>query len=341
MWDAFRKPIDDAFQRKTAEREKTAAALGEYDRMVLDASKAVEAATASGDVQKIHAAAKALEAIVRGQVPVPAAAAPSVEAALADVNAAPVSKENEAEAKVAPEQAATETIAEAAPAEAVAEAAATEFAESSEPASEPAEPAPAPKPAPKPVIARRGDDRPGMKKAEPVAAGRGGKFGDRNARPAFEERGPRLGDAAFRAQRDAFDAANNALKKLAMQAHGEVLTNLLTAWEKRDPEQLPSAQDLGKAVPTAVRNRWVQAVSTPSGKDASEALLRLEIAAELPTPAEHISARRMLQLQLLTKRNAPAPAETWGEDAAQVLAADFDPANARRVQNVLKALLKR
>lgn len=387
MWDAFRKPIDDAFQRKTAEREKAAAALGEYDRMVLDASKAVEAATASGDVQKIHAAAKALEAIVRGQVPVPAPApaaapaAPSVEAALADANAAPVVKENDAAASADVGQAATETIAEAAPTDAVAEAAATEFAEASEPASAPAEPAPAPKPAPKPVIARRGDDRPGMKKAEPVAPGRGGKFGDRkdarpgskpggprqstdnkfepyregrddrgprgadrgerNARPAFEERGPRLGDAAFRAQREAFEAANNALKKLAMQAHGEVLTHLLTAWEKRDPAQLPSAQDLGKAVPTAVRNRWVQAVSTPSGKDASEALLRLEIAAELPTPAEHISARRMLQLQLLTKRNAPAPAETWGEDAAQVLAADFDPANARRVQNVLKALLKR
>ena len=49
----------------------------------------------------------------------------------------------------------------------------------------------------------------------------------------------------------------------------------------------------------------------------------------------------MLQLQLLTKRNAPAPAETWGEDTAQVLAADFDAGNARRVQNVLKALLKR
>ena len=381
MWDAFRKPIDDAFQRKTAEREKSAAALGEYDRMVLEASKAVEAATASGDVQKIHAAAKALEAIVRGQVPVPAPAVPSVEAALADANAVPVSKENEAVAQTDTEHAATETIAKATPTDAVEEAAATEFAESSEPASEPAEPAPAPKPAPKPVIARRGDDRPGMKKAEPVAAGRGGKFGDRkdarpgskpggprqstdnkfepyresrddrgprgadrgdrNARPAFEERGPRLGDAAFRAQREAFEAANNALKKLAMQAHGEVLTHLLTAWEKRDPAQLPSAQDLGKAVPAAVRNRWVQAVSTPSGKDASEALLRLEIAAELPTPAEHISERRMLQLQLLTKRNAPAPAETWGEDAAQVLAADFDPAKARRVQNVLKALLKR
>ncbi|AYQ30112.1 DUF349 domain-containing protein [Polaromonas sp. SP1] len=385
MWDAFRKPIDDAFQRKTAEREKAAAALGEYDRMVLEASKAVEAATASGDVQKIHAAAKALEAIVRGQVPVPAPAAapaaPSVEAALADANAAPVSKENEAAASADTGQSATETIADATPADAAADAAAAEFAEASEPASAPAEPAPAPKPAPKPVIARRGDDRPGMKKAEPVAPGRGGKFGDRkdarpgskpggarqstdnkfepyregrddrgprgadrgdrNARPAFEERGPRLGDAAFRAQREAFEAANNALKKLAMQAHGEVLTNLLTAWEKRDPAQLPSAQDLGKVVSPAVRNRWVQAVGTPSGKDASEALLRLEIAAELPTPAEHISERRMLQLQLLTKRNAPAPAETWGEDAAQVLAADFDPAKARRVQNVLKALLKR
>jgi hypothetical protein len=386
MWDAFRKPIDDAFQRKTAEREKAAAALGEYDRMVLEASKAVEAATASGDAQKIHAAAKALEAIVRGQVPVaaapaaapaPAAAAtPSVEAALAASESAPVAPAGEA-AEATPE----------APAEPAAEAeaaAAAEFAEAGEPASAPAEPPPAPKPAPKPVVARRGDDRPGMKKAEPAAAGRGGKFGDRkdarpggkpagprqstdnkfepyrpdrdsrdarlgrdargprgSDRPAFEERGPRLGDAAFRAQREAFEAANQALKKLAMQAHGEVLTHLLTAWEKRDPAQLPSAQELGKAVPPAVRSRWVQAVSTPSGKDASEALLRLEIAADLPTPAEHISARRMLQLQLLTKRNAPAPTETWGEDTARVLAADFDAGNARRVQNVLKALLKR
>jgi ATP-dependent RNA helicase SUPV3L1/SUV3 len=393
MWDAFRKPIDDAFQRKTAEREKAVAALGEYDRMVLDASKAVEAATASGDVQKIHAAAKALEAIVRGQVPVaapvaaataapaatPAESTPSVEATLAAAGGEPVAQAGET-AEAAPE-ATVEPVAEA---EA---AAAAGFAEAAEPATAPAEPPPAPRPAPKPIVARRGDDRPGMKKAEPVSAGRGGKFGDRkdarpgskpggprqstdnkfepyrpdrdsrdsrdarpgrddrgprgNDRPAFEERGPRLGDAAFRAQREAFEAANQALKKLAMQAHGEVLTHLLTAWEKRDPAQLPSAQDLGKAVPPAVRSRWVQAVSTPSGKDASEALLRLEIAAELPTPAEHISARRMLQLQLLTKRNAPAPAETWGEDTAQVLAADFDAGNARRVQNVLKALLKR
>ena len=225
----------------------------------------------------------------------------------------------------------------------------------------------------------RGDDRPGMRKAEPATAGRGGKFGDRkdsrsgpggkpggprqstdnkfepyraeredrprfsdrNERPAFEERGPRLGDAAFRAQREAFEAANMALKKLSMQAHGEVLTNLLSAWEKRDASLVPTVQDLDKTITPAVRNNWVQAVTTPSGKDASEALLRLEMAAEVPTPAEHISARRMLQLQLLTKRNAPAPVETWGEDAAKVLAGEFDAANARRVQHVLKVLLKR
>lgn len=374
MWDAFRKPIDDAFQRKTAEREKAAAALGEYDRMVLEASKAVEAATASGDAQKIHAAAKALEAIVRGQVPVAAAAAPAAAAPAPEATTPSV----EATLAAVGSEPAAQAAEPAADAEA---AAAAEFAEAGEPASAPAEPPPAPKPAPKPIVARRGDDRPGMKKADPVAAGRGGKFGDRkdarpggkpggprqgtdnkfepyrpdrdarpgrdergprgSERPAFEERGPRLGDAAFRAQREAFEAANQALKKLAVQAHGEVLTHLLSAWEKRDPAQLPSAQELGKAVPPAVRNRWVQAVGTPSGKDASEALLRLEIAADLPTPAEHISARRMLQLQLLTKRNAPAPAETWGEDTAQVLAADFDAGNARRVQNVLKTLLKR
>jgi hypothetical protein len=167
------------------------------------------------------------------------------------------------------------------------------------------------------------------------------RFSDRSERPAFEERGPRLGDAAFRAQREAFEAANMALKKLQMHAHGEVLTNLLSAWEKRDASLVPTVQDLNKTITPAVRSQWVQAVTTPSGKDAAESLLRLEMAADVPTPAEHISARRMLQLQLLTKRNAAAPVETWADDAAKVLAADFDASQARRVQNVLKVLLKR
>ena len=381
LWDAFRKPIDDAFQRKSAEREKAAGALGEFDRMVLEASKAVAQATASGDAQKIHAAAKALEAVVRGQVPVAPAAAP-VSATVASVEAAPElapSAADQAAAPVAQADSATEAVSETAPEAAAAseevapraEVVAEESAAEAEPA-----PAPAPaKPAPKPVVAMRGDDRPGMRKAEPAPAGRGGKFGDRkdarpgskpdarprtgmenkfeprrderperggrSERPAFEERGPRLGDAAFRAQREAFEIANLALKKLHEQAHGEVLTHMLSAWEKRDPAQLPSAQDLGKPVPAATRTRWAQALSAPAKGDSAEALLRLEIATELPTPAEHISARRMLQLQLLTRRNAPAPHETTADDMAQVFGSAFDAAQSRRVQNILKALLKR
>ena len=374
LWDAFRKPIDDAFQRKTVEREKAASALGEFDRMVVDAAKAVELATASGDAQQIHAAAKALEAIVRGQVPV---------AAVLESNQPLHLEESGLDAT---EIIANDVLAVEPAPEAVAETAAEStdvMVPEAQPADEtPAEPLPVPKPAAKPVVAMRGDDRPGMRKAEVAPAGRGGKFGDRKdtrsgpggkpggprqstdnkfepyrperegredrprfadreQRPAFEERGPGLGDAAFRAQREAFEAANMALQKLHVQAHGEVLTNVIAAWEKRDAALLPSAQDLGKVLTPAVLGTWAKAVVTPSGKDAAESLLRLEMAAEVPTPAEHISARRMMQLQLLTKRNAPAPLDTWGEDTAKVLAADFDAANARRVQTVLKVLLKR
>lgn len=380
MWDAFRKPIDDAFQRKTLEREKAASALGEFDRMVVEAAKAVEAATASGDAQQIHAAAKALEAIVSGKVPVAAPAPASGEKAPETAENTDNSVSNEAQTQEIPAQAAPETVADDT---------VSPVAENAEPAAETTQAAPEaapaaaapPKPA-KPIVAMRGDDRPGARRTEPAPAGRGGKFGDRKdsgkpggkpgskpggprqstdnkfepyrperedrprfadreQRPAFEERGPRLGDAAFRAQREAFEAANQALKKLHVQAHGEVLTNVITAWEKRDAALLPTAQDLGKVVSPAVLGAWAKAVATPSGKDAAESLLRLEMAAEVPTPAEHISARRMLQLTLLTKRNAATPQESWAEDTAKVLAADFDAANARRVQTVLKVLLKR
>ena len=387
LWDAFRKPIDDAFQRKTVEREKAAASLGEFDRMVVDAAKALEAANVTGDAQKIHAAAKALEALVRGQVPTTAATSEPLvsepiqtkgqqdEAQDAIQNIADPALSASADAQPVAE-AVPEIISELAPGEQPELAAVIEAEKAAEPHAK-AELAPAPKPVAKPVVAMRGDDRPGMRKAEAAPAGRGGKFGDRkearpggkpsgprsstdnkfepyrpdresrdnrdsrSERPAFEERGPRLGDAAFRAQREAFESANMALKKLSMQAHGEVLTHILSAWEQRDPAQMPSVQDLGKQISPTVLSSWTKAVGTPSGKDASEALLRLEMAAEVPTPAEHISARRMMQLQLLTKRNAPAPQETWGEDAAKVLSGNFEAANARRVQTVLKVLLKR
>ena len=345
LWDAFRKPIDEAFNRKSADREKAVTELSARDRVVLEASKALEAANASGDVQQIRSAMQALEAALHGQ----AQAAQAVESAQS--NEPNQLQANNPAAIDAPENVAPDA--------------------SSEGSEEAPAPVPvAPKPAARPVVAVRGDDRPGMKKDAPAAPGRGGRpgdrrdgrgdrdagrgpradghFGDRNDRggrfgdrPAYEDRGPRLGDTAFRAQRDAMEHAQLALKKLAAQAHGEALTQLLTAWEKRDAALLPSTQELGGRVTGAVRGAWAQALSTPAAGDAAEALLRLEMAAEAPTPAEHIDARRFLQLQLLTRRNDPAPAQTWGQDAARVLASANDPASARRLQNVLKTLLRK
>ncbi len=352
LWDAFRKPIDDAFNRKGEDRDRAAAALSERDRAVLDASKALEAANATGDAQKIRAAMAALDAALRGQ------AQAAAEVASQD-KAAKEHKQAMADAALAAtDEAAGDRAGETA-------TDGTQAGAAQEPA-EAAAPAPAPKPAPKPVVAMRGDDRPGMKKAEPAQAGRGGKFGDRRGAPGGgrggmdnkfeprrddrggrfgdraerEDRGPRLGDVAFRAQRDALEHAQLALKKLAAQAHGEALTQLLTAWEQRAADQVPAQQELGRAVAAGVRGAWVQALGAAPAGDASEALLRLEMAAEVPTPAEHINARRALQLQLLTRRNDPAPAQTWGQDAAKVLASAHDPQAARRLQNVLKALLR-
>jgi hypothetical protein len=184
----------------------------------------------------------------------------------------------------------------------------------------------------------RRDDRGAPRDARGDGRFGGGRFGDR---PAMEDRGPRLGDVAFRAQREALEHAQSTLKKLAAQAHGEALTQLMTAWEQRSADQVPSQQELGKAVAPAVRTSWVQAIGAAPSGDAAEAMLRLEIAGEAPTPAEHINARRQLQLQLLTRRNDPSPAQTWGQDTAKVLAAPYDAALARRLQGVLKTLLRR
>ncbi len=358
LWDAFRKPIDEAFNRKTVEREKADSALGERDRTVLDAAKALEAANAVGDVQGIRSAMNGLDAALRGQAQAKAAV---LEAVIA----------------VAPEQAPTPTAnAEEASSVASAETAVVDASAASDASAEPTnaepvEPVVPVKPAPRPVVAVRGDDRPGMKKTEPAPIGRGGKFGDRkeggrdnNRGPrdanfagrsddraprrdsrdgtsgAWQEAPPRLGDTAFRAQRDAMEHAQFALKKLAAQAHGEALTQLLSAWEQHDAAQVPSLQELGNRVNAATRSAWVKALTQPTTGDANVALLRLEMAAELPTPAEHLNARRALQLQLLTKRNDPAPAQTWGQDAATVLGSSFDAALTRRLQNVMKVLLK-
>ncbi|MBH1965049.1 MAG: DUF349 domain-containing protein [Comamonadaceae bacterium] len=347
LWDAFRKPIDEAFNRKTQQREQASAAMSAHDRAVLDAAKALEAANASGDGQRIRAALAQLEAATRGEV-LAAASAPA--AAGAPATAAETAPDSDAQPGDAPSgDAAPES--EAAPA-----------------------PVAPPKPA-KPLVAMRGDDRPGARKIEPAAPARGGKFGDRregrpgdrqggpakggfgrdargpggpggfgdrggrfNDRP---ERGPRLGDAAFRAQRDAMEHAQAQLRKLAAQAHGETLTQLLSAWSARQADQLPSSQELGRSVSGGTRGAWAQALQAAPQGNSSEPLLRLEMAAEVPTPAEQLDARRALQLQLLTRRNEPGPAETWAADAGKVLAAPHDEAAARRLQNALKVLMRK
>jgi hypothetical protein len=366
LWEVFRAPLDEAFQRKGTERHASAAPLTARDRAVIDASKALDEANAGGDASQIRAAMAALDAALRGQ---------ALEAQAAQVAPAPAPVSAPAAAVTAPSDALGEPAAPLAETDSAADApddAAEASAESADaaPAEAPAAPVATPKPA-KPVVAVRGDDRPGQKKTE-AAAGRDGRRdgrpGDRGARPGGdrgpgrpgdrggdrfgdrgprgegrdvrEDRGPRLGDAAFRAQREAMERAEMSLRKLAAQAHGETLTRLMGAWQERQADALPSAQELGRAINAATRQAWAQAVTTPAKAPAATALLRLEMAAELPTPADSLSERRMLQLQLLTQRNQPGPRETWGQDVAQVLSGPHEEATARRLQNVLKNLLR-
>ena len=293
LWDAFRKPLDEAFSRKPAERGERGSravnleSLSAHDRAVLEASQQLEAANAEGDAQKIRAALEALEALLR--------AAPAAEAAQPAAAAA----------------------------------------------------APAAVAADRPVKAVRGDDRPGMRKEAPAAAAPGrkparperGERNDRFERSDRPARGPRLGDAAFRAQREAQEHAQSALRKLTAQAHGEALTQLMDAWAKRDAASVPAAQELGK-LSNASRSNWQTAVGAAAKGDAAESLLRLEMAADVPTPADQLSARRALQLQLLTNRKAADPRTTWEQDVAAVLAADRSDSAAQRLQTALKALLR-
>ncbi len=418
LWDAFRKPIDEGFERKGKVRESEAAAMSQHDKAVLDATKALDAAIASQDARAIRNAMDALDAAGRGRAmpavvaPVVAVAAPMAIVAAPAVEAAdaPFSEDKEPVAGIESTRSAIESVAidasdaiaastDTEPAVAV-DTAAIDAADIPEPvqvadadvalqaAAAPVEPPKAPA---KPVVARRGDDRPGAKLSTPAKPESGrfgdkrggdrrdGKFGDKklggpggfgDRRPdvrgdgrgdsrgaggdrgdsrgagfgaredRFEDRGPRLSNTAFYALRDGMDKAQLALKKLAAQAHGESVVSLMTAWEGRNAEALPTAQQLGRGLAPATRTQWAQALGKPAAGDAAQSLLRLEMAAEVPTPAEQLDARRMMQLQLLTKRGAAAPHETWQQDTAAVLSSAYDEKNARRLQNALKALLR-
>ena len=338
LWDAFRQPLDEAFSRKTQSRASAPAQnLSEHDKAVMAAAAELEKAIAQGDAAAIRQAMAHVQAVSVGQ-----AAAP------APVQTEAATQTPEESVAIAPEQDTSPPVSDPA---------------DGEPALQPEEAlAPTPKPVVvKKVVAVRGDDRPGQKKTEPAPAGRFGdkpgarrperETGNRRGpdagrgglrdKPAYEARGPRLGDAAFRAQRQALELADTALRKLAMQAHGETLVHLLGAWQQRQSEQLPAAKDLGARLSAQQRQDWAKALQAAPQGSPDQALLRLEIAAEVPTPASHVDARRMLQLQLLTKRNDAGPAQTWAHDVAQVLGSSYDEENAKRVQAALKVLLKK
>ena len=401
LWDAFRRPIDEAFNRKTAERERAQAQLGARDRAVIDASKALQEANASNDAQRIRQAMADVEAALRGQLQARADAqaasaqeqeaagltsAAQVPASGADVFAPPPEQpgldggSSPDPVAVAPDAVHDGTGPQALPA----------GVSAGSPAAQPAKLAvvevlvkPAVRPA---VVARRGDDRPGQQRdAAPAAGARrgperngpGGRDGVRDGartgaprgaggRPPGPDAGrgfgrgaedrragrlegaeappPRLGDAAFRAQREALEEAQQVLKRMAVQAHGEVLVQLMAAWEQRDPEAIPTAQALGAKQAASARAQWravLGAEPADQPQAAQEALLRLEMAAEVPTPAEFVDARRAFQLKLLTRRNDPPPAQTWAQDAATVFASSHAPGHARRLQAALKVLLRR
>jgi len=328
LWDAFRQPLDEAFQRKTQDRSHQAQALSAHDQAVLEASQALEKAIAQGDAAVIRQAMQRLNDVVTAQ------------SGSASPVAAPLETPVATEAAVPNETPVTEE-----------QAIDPETPEPNTAAPKPVVPA-------KKVVAVRGDDRPGQKKTEPVVAGRfgdkpGARRNDRDAparrserdaprsRDAFAERGPRLGDAAYRAQRHAVEQAEAALKKLAMQAHGEVLVHLLSAWQERQVEQLPAAKELGQRITAAQRQDWVHAITAEAKGDPATSLLRLEMAAEVSTPADHQADRRALQLQLLTKRHEAPPAQTWAQDVAVVLHAAYTPEAAQRLQNVLRVLFRR
>jgi ATP-dependent RNA helicase SUPV3L1/SUV3 len=307
QWDHFKAAIDSAFSKKDEARKNAQAAyiatLSVHDKAVLEASKALDEANASGEAGKIQTAMSALQAALRGQAIQQAAASKPEEIKSDEVAAT----DDELKAEV-----------------------------------------PAPIKVVKALVAMRSDDRKTAKAPEASKFGKKPAFDMREARPPRQDReerevrGPRLSDEAFHAQRKAMEQAEFALKKLQMQAHGEVVTGILDAWKSRQAETLPAAQAIGKAVNNATRTQWTQALAKPqaAADSASTSLLRLEMATGAPTPADYLGERRMLQLQLLTKRNDPAPSETWGADVAKVLASEFSDVAAKRLQANLRVLLK-
>ena len=156
LWDAFRKPIDEAFNRKTTERERAESALSARDKVVSDAAKALETANASADAAMIRQAIAALDAALKGQA--------QAQADVKDAGAQEVAARSVAASSLVDSTGGVPVVGDATqPAELA------KMTDVADPQAAVRDAPVVPKPAPKPVLAVRGDDRPGMKKESPVA----------------------------------------------------------------------------------------------------------------------------------------------------------------------------
>src|SRR5574343_1291158 len=115
LWEVFRKPIDEAFERKGSARTQADAQLSARDKAVLDASKALDTANASGDAAQIRAAMAALDAALKAQAaPAAPAQVAAPEAAVPEAApdaASPVSSAEGAEAAAETPEAAPAPVA--------------------------------------------------------------------------------------------------------------------------------------------------------------------------------------------------------------------------------------
>ncbi len=186
----------------------------------------------------------------------------------------------------------------------------------------------------------------------PGAGDRGAQSGARNDQRA-ERSEQRSGwtervadrDERLRLSRDTLDAARQAracaqkqLRALAAQAHGASVSQVLQAWHSRDSALLPRPVEAGRLAPALPT--WTKALAQNSKgvqTAAQEALLQLEIATELPSPAAYQAARRMLQLKMLTQRGGP-DAHAWQQQVAHVLQSPHNEESATRLLAILKTL---
>jgi hypothetical protein len=167
---------------------------------------------------------------------------------------------------------------------------------------------------------------------------RGGRRDDRRDERR-DDRGPRANPQLMQAQRKAHDAAHKKLHEIAQGKRGAAFDSLMKAWAARDAAQMPELSLLGLKLAKPQWQAWQQklgAAASVKEADRDAALLKLEVAYEVDSPAEAQTARRMLQLSLLASRGRDALVSGWHEQVATVLGAPAEEAASARLMACLR-----